>query len=664
MLGAAPAKQPQQGGGDCLLAGTDDAAAVSSVRSATRRDEKKSMITNTNGTRRAKGDDNDDDVYHHITTCHKHHYDNDNDDGSNNDSSNSTTPYVSISPARSTSSILAVVPRRIVSACLPPFQIASNLCYSVSSILSETFRNKATGADLQSLPQLLFASAYRTQTKRLPSRSSPPHGDALLREVPNDSNQHHHHRDSFFISRVAAAAAGSHQALAAAAAVVLLSTVLVVGVGAASVHYYNYFQAAAVRPVVRAAFVGNSITFVNDLPRFMEALSGHTIQQNSCLHGSLNLRTILTKGNGMYNKWQTTNAILDTISVPNTDSAAATAAENNDDATAAVTTQSSTATATVQTQTIYDFGACSLPQLLFGYDEALSEYNQNGYYANDGMNPCFQDANYLQYLKDHPPTTSWDFVILNDQTVYPGIVSTRKKSLNTLKNKYANVFVQLSAVPVFLSTYGYDKSLYDDDDTDDDSDSDDDNAAAAADESNVDNTNTNNNSNNNDIYDVLGDIPEFTSRVWYGYQLYAEKLASLLPETQKPLVVPSALAFLTVYEEKYSAWLQLFYDDGFHPSPHGTYLLGCCLYATLYQRMPPYKTFHLTKSIRQLFRQARMMHTDSMGEDRPYPTAAEAAYLASIAERVVLQGHVPSSLLSSETVAQMEADEAAASSGR
>ena len=43
---------------------------------------------------------------------------------------------------------------------------------------------------------------------------------------------------------------------------------------------------------------------------------------------------------------------------------------------------------------------------------------------------------------------------------------------------------------------------------------------------------------------------------------------------------------------------------------------------------------------------------------------AEAAYLASIAERVVLHGHVPTSLLSVETVAQMEADEAAASSGR
>ena len=47
----------------------------------------------------------------------------------------------------------------------------------------------------------------------------------------------------------------------------------------------------------------------------------------------------------------------------------------------------------------------------------------------------------------------------------------------------------------------------------------------------------------------------------------------------------------------------------------------------------------------------------SMGCDRPLPTADEAAYLANVAERVVLYGHVPSSLLSSSEVATLEAQE-------
>ena len=251
---------------------------------------------------------------------------------------------------------------------------------------------------------------------------------------------------------------------------------------------------------------------------------------------------------------------------------------------------------------------------------------------------------------------------MNDQTVQPGLQRRRKRSLRALKRTYASLLNQTSAVPVFLSTYGYDKSLYDDDDYDDqqeeDDDDDDDSGAAAAD------------SNNDDgVYDVLGDIPEFTSRVWYGYQLYAEALGALLPAAQKPLVVPSALAFLAVWEENYDAWLQLFYEDGFHPSPHGTYLLGCCLYASLYGRMPsppPAAGMRSNKNknshVQALFGKARRMHTESMGEDRPYPTAKEAAYLASVAERVVLGRHVPSSLLSAETVAQMEADEA--TSGR
>ena len=236
--------------------------------------------------------------------------------------------------------------------------------------------------------------------------------------------------------------------------------------------------------------------------------------------------------------------------------------------------------------------------------------------------------------------------------------------------------------------------MYDDDndddeaanDNNDDANDDDDADAVDANSNHVDDDSYNDgsSSSNNDktshsddaVYSALGDIPEFTSRIWYGYQLYNETLSKLLPSSRQPILVPSALAFLLVHEENYSAWLQLFYNDGFHPSPHGTYLLACCLYAAVYHKMPlpptasyrgvfswfrqwmgHYDPHTDTTPVARLFQSARRMHTESMGEDRPFPTVPEAQYLYQIAERVVLQHVVPKSLLSYETVAQMEANE-------
>lgn len=421
---------------------------------------------------------------------------------------------------------------------------------------------------------------------------------------------------------------------------------------------------------IRVAFLGNSITFVNDLPRFMQALSLNRIQQNSCLHSSLNFGTLLTKGNGMYNKWQTPNALLYDPSTK----------RRKTDASTRPTLASSLSLFTMAnnnnniSQRIYDFGACTFPQLLFGYDSHLTEYNSNGYYTDDGMNPCFQDSTYFQFMglqqsridataefkEEQDNSYYWDFVVFNDQTIQPGVPRRRRRSLRSLKRVYAKLLNRTTAVPVFLSTYGYDKSLYDTSEEEEEDVQED-----AADDDDAANNNNNNVASDNDstdIYDILGDIPTFTSRVWYGYQLYASTLGAVLPETQQPIVVPSALAFLVIWEENYDAWLQLFYDDGFHPSPHGTFLLGCCLYASLYGRMPSRLTHRSKSNLANLFGRARRMHMDSMGDDRPFPTVSEAKYLASIAERIVLGGYLPGSLLSAETVAQMEADEA--SSGR
>lgn len=59
------------------------------------------------------------------------------------------------------------------------------------------------------------------------------------------------------------------------------------------------------KPVLRVAFIGNSITFVNDLPRFIEALGGNRyIVQDSCLSGAKSFLSLTYRGNGMANKWR------------------------------------------------------------------------------------------------------------------------------------------------------------------------------------------------------------------------------------------------------------------------------------------------------------------------------------------------------------------------
>jgi hypothetical protein len=342
-------------------------------------------------------------------------------------------------------------------------------------------------------------------------------------------------------------------------------------------------------PEIRVAFVGNSIQFANDLPRLMEALSGDTMVQNSCLHGALSFSTMLEKGNGMYRKWRTKAALID---------------QNYNG------------------YKLFDFGACTLPQLLFGYDDNLSEGDENGYYTNDGKNPCFRYPFYLQYLNQMYETKGaplWDFVVMNDQTKYPAEYSKRSASVLTLQSVYASIFLESGARPVLLATHGYIASKI----------------------------NTT----------MVGGVPEFTSRVHYGYQEYAQALGQNLPDDQTPLIAPMGLAFLVLWEETRGLWKKLFFADGFHPSPHGTYLIGCVLYATLYNRMPP-TDISLPRDVSKLWHRARKMQIGS-GPVMDFPTLDEAAYLWTVAQRVVLQGYIPRSLLDKEEVAALEKEEIA-----
>lgn len=61
----------------------------------------------------------------------------------------------------------------------------------------------------------------------------------------------------------------------------------------------------------RVAFIGNSMMYFNDCPRFLSQLSKGEIIQDSCLRGGSSLISIYAKGNGMLEKFRSQNAMKD-----------------------------------------------------------------------------------------------------------------------------------------------------------------------------------------------------------------------------------------------------------------------------------------------------------------------------------------------------------------
>lgn len=328
--------------------------------------------------------------------------------------------------------------------------------------------------------------------------------------------------------------------------------------------------------VSTVAFVGNSMQYYNDLPRFMEALSGQQIIQNSCLHGDATIVNLLQTGNGMVKKFHSGNAYMANVDQ-------------------------------------YDYGACTVHQLVFGHDSNLknSAYddddNDNDPY-DDGTNPCYEDANYLQYTQEYfesnPP--HWEFIVINDNTRSPAKNSSRLASLEALESTYASWFNQTGAIPVFLDTHAY----------------------------------------WTDWRDMTGlvDVPTFTSYVYEGYRQYAQLLSEVLEdEQQQPRIAPVGIAFLTVWEENYAMWLKLFHIDEVHASPSGTFLTGCILHYTLLGRMPRYSDA-IRDNMSSLWRDARRLQPTTHKRN-PFPTRNEAEYLYRVAERVVKEGHRPYSFI-------------------
>ena len=338
---------------------------------------------------------------------------------------------------------------------------------------------------------------------------------------------------------------------------------------------------------VNIAFVGNSMLYFNDFPRFFQALAGDNLvrHQDSCLHGGGNIPSLLIEGNAMYPQFSTSAAILEGP--------------------------------TYHTKhTIYDYGACTPEQLVTGRDIRLVDpgYAQPADESEGNFNPCREDSEYLKWATDYYGrqfTTEWQYVVINDNTRDPARASTRGRSLDFLVQFWAPLLRFSGATPVLLWTHAYEPI------------------------STVQHTHN---------MTGLEDMANFTSLTYAGLKAYVRVLSPLLPAHQQPRIAPSGLAFLAVYEDNRDVWHALFHNaDHLHASPSGTFLQGLCVYHTLFGKLPP-KSDVVRHHMELFWETARMMQ-HAWEPPNPIPTQQEASYLYDIAERILVQGYVPSTFI-------------------
>jgi hypothetical protein len=328
------------------------------------------------------------------------------------------------------------------------------------------------------------------------------------------------------------------------------------------------------RPM-QVAFIGNSMLYFNDFPRFFEIFSGQRIKQNSCLQGGGNIPSYWIEGNAMFPQFGTDEAII--------------------------TTQR-------DGHILYDYGACTVPQLLTGTDDRLDDpgYAVPSDKNTTNKNPCREDHEYLEFSKEFlaKSTPQWDFIVVNDNTKDPARSKSRARSLQFLESFYVPLLQQTGAIPVLIWTHAY--------------------------------------SNETTLVNLtrsMTDVANFTSLTIVGYKEYANLLKMHLPKEQTPRIAPVGMAFLTVYEENEALWHTLFHSDHLHASPSGTFLQGLCIYYTLFGEMPPKKSVVLN-DMTTFWTTARMMQ-HAWEPPNPYPSRETASYLYDVAVRVLVEGHVP-----------------------
>jgi hypothetical protein len=278
---------------------------------------------------------------------------------------------------------------------------------------------------------------------------------------------------------------------------------------------------------------------------------------------------------------------------------------------------------TFQGNPVYDFGACTVPQLLFGRDVQLYDqiHDKDGTYRylfDDGSNPCLQETDYFEYLErkvtdeagHHLRLPQWDFVVINDYTANPGRNRTRQAGLHLLRDVYLPMIQRLkTATPVFLDTHAYWTVEH---------------------------------KNLEGLANSIEDMPRFTSLTYEGYRMYAQMMAEHLPEQNKPRIAPVGIAFLVVWGEDRKLWHSLFHSDSLHPSPAGTFLSACIIHATVFGKMPR-REWAVRDDMDSLWCRARVLQPADMPPN-PFPTKEQAEYLYEVAQNVTA-GYRPASFI-------------------
>ncbi|KAL3938298.1 MAG: hypothetical protein SGBAC_006759 [Bacillariaceae sp.] len=319
------------------------------------------------------------------------------------------------------------------------------------------------------------------------------------------------------------------------------------------------------------AFIGNINFVLNDIPRLTQYISGNKITQDSCLHQKGSLLNILKTGNGMMGRWATSPAVM----------------ANNG---------------------LYDYGACSVPQLLLGSDDSLIYRNQNGAFYDDGYNPCLNDEDYYYYeVGGKNGTKTWDYVVMTDQAKRMSFDYSNQQSLMALNYTYAPILKQGGGKPIIVQPHAFWSS--------------------------------------NENMTGLTDVPTFTSMIYGGAQEYKSFLDSYLPSKQRSRIAPVGNAFLAVYDDYPDLYSSLFLSSGVQPSPIGSLLYSLTIYASIYKTMPP-RSNVMMSDMSQLFTVSRKVYSEGSST---MPTQQQAKILYKIARRVTLKGYKSKSFVDSSS---------------
>ena len=337
----------------------------------------------------------------------------------------------------------------------------------------------------------------------------------------------------------------------------------------------------------RVAFLGNSIQYYNDCPRFLTNLSNGAISfQDSCLRGGATLVSLWEKGNGMGCKFATKNAEMVVMTTKKK--------EDQD------------GKQFVGPVVNYDVGSPTVPDLLrcdnvkaieFVDSSSVVAARKSDEEAGLPSRRVGSSSDQEVYYSNN--NTQWDFVVMNDHTQGPARANSREAHTKVLLEKYLPLILNNHATPIIIETHAY---RY---------------------------PGVNNSAD-------LGNAHEFTGLVREGVQSYVEALlrSKLLPESIRPRLAPVGTAFMYIHDDNHEVWEGLFDPyDHFHPSPSGTFLQGCVLHWTIFGSPPPLP--HTEEEIKDLWKDARVMHDVSNGDQEPpLPTVNDVAYLWNVATKI------------------------------